>query len=377
MKLLFCHDHFFKVYNGDFYSAGKLDYSKFEFYLKYFDSIHAIGRGQNINQLSPSLFKSNGTSVVVSTLPNLSSLKGFLNRTHAKNEIANLIDNADAVIVRLPSEIGLIAQKIALQKNKPVLVEVVASAKDCLWYSGSVLKKLYSFILEKRVVNACKHARDVIYVTDGYLQRKYPTDYHSYAASDVEIDYVLDGKKWTDKNKYIVGMIGNPDLKIKGARTLYNSVNLLRKKGINVEVRILGGDGSLFKAKYAHTDIEWFTFDGVLSTRNDVLDWLGKVDIYVQPSLTEGLPRSLIEAMSRGIPCTATNVGGIPELISNEYLFTPNDDAALVQILEKLILSEAAYNKQSSSCSKQASNYTKEVLHKKRSQCYQNFVGKL
>ncbi|WP_462180678.1 glycosyltransferase [Pseudoalteromonas gelatinilytica] len=377
MKLLFCHDHFFKVYKGDFYSQGKLDYSKFEFYLNYFDSIHAIGRKHNVNELSPSLFKSNGKNVVVSTLPNLSSLKGLLNRARAKNKIANLIDNTDVVIVRLPSEIGLIAQKIALQKNKPVLVEVVASAKDCLWYSGSVLKKLYSFILEKRVANACKHASDVIYVTDGYLQKKYPTDYNSYAASDVEIDYVLEGKNWTDKNKYIIGMIGNPDLKIKGAITLYNAVNMLRKKGINAEVRILGGDGCLFKGKYPQTDTEWFTFDGVLSTRNDVLNWLGKIDIYAQPSLTEGLPRSLIEAMSCGIPCTATHVGGIPELISDEYLFSPNSDVALAQILEKLILSEAAYNELSNSCSKQASNYTKEVLFTKRSQCYQNFTGKL
>lgn len=46
------------------------------------------------------------------------------------------------------------------------------------------------------------------------------------------------------------------------------------------------------------------------------------MDIYIQPSDTEGLPRALLEAMSRGLPCLGTDVGGIPELLDKEFLFS-------------------------------------------------------
>src|SRR5690606_42058407 len=54
-------------------------------------------------------------------------------------------------------------------------------------------------------------------------------------------------------------------------------------------------------------------------TRKEVFQWLDKIDLYIQPSKTEGLPRALIEAMSRGLPCLGTRVGGIPELLTDEH----------------------------------------------------------
>jgi len=66
------------------------------------------------------------------------------------------------------------------------------------------------------------------------------------------------------------------------------------------------------------------SFEGVLS-RSDVFDWLDEIDVYVQPSRTEGLPRALIEAMSRACPAIGSAVGGIPELLPRSCLFGPRD----------------------------------------------------
>jgi glycosyltransferase involved in cell wall biosynthesis len=83
-------------------------------------------------------------------------------------------------------------------------------------------------------------------------------------------------------------------------------------------------------------------FHGVIQTGQPVLEWLDDVDIYVQPSLTEGLPRSLVEAMSRGCPIIATRVGGIPEIIDWKYLVEPGDAGELAQRIENLVADRSA-----------------------------------
>ena len=65
-----------------------------------------------------------------------------------------------------------------------------------------------------------------------------------------------------------------------------------------------------------------------LGFREDIPPLLQAMDIFVLPSLSEGLPLSLLEAMASSKPVIATNVGGIPEVIVNEetgYLVPPMD----------------------------------------------------
>ena len=51
-----------------------------------------------------------------------------------------------------------------------------------------------------------------------------------------------------------------------------------------------------------------------------MFELLDECDIYLQPSLQEGLPRSVIEAMSRGCACIGAATAGIPELLESEYV---------------------------------------------------------
>jgi len=72
---------------------------------------------------------------------------------------------------------------------------------------------------------------------------------------------------------------------------------------------------------------------------NDVLSCLNGFDIFALPSLAEGMSNALLEAMSSGVPCVASQVGGNPELIehgSSGLLFKAGDVEALTDHLTSL-----------------------------------------
>jgi glycosyltransferase involved in cell wall biosynthesis len=73
---------------------------------------------------------------------------------------------------------------------------------------------------------------------------------------------------------------------------------------------------------------------------NDIRPHLEKMDLALLPSLGEGIPLSLLEAMSLGIPVIATRVGGIPEIVEddlNGLLVPANDAKALIDAIIKAV----------------------------------------
>ena len=60
------------------------------------------------------------------------------------------------------------------------------------------------------------------------------------------------------------------------------------------------------------------------------------MDLYIQPSLQEGLPRAMIEAMSVGMPIIGSNAGGIPELIDKNCIFKKKNVNEIMSIIKKI-----------------------------------------
>src|SRR5207247_3533876 len=76
--------------------------------------------------------------------------------------------------------------------------------------------------------------------------------------------------------------------------------------------------------------------------REGVQRALDRADVFVLPSLTEGLPRALLEAMARGLPAVATTVGGIPELLPADWLVPPRNAVALARRLREVMATPPA-----------------------------------
>jgi glycosyltransferase involved in cell wall biosynthesis len=133
----------------------------------------------------------------------------------------------------------------------------------------------------------------------------------------------------------------------KGHATLLHALRRLKEQGVELAVLVIG-DGREREAIEALG--KQFMLEGMLKflgSRSDVDRLLQAADFFVLPSDTEGLPMSLLEAMSHGLPIVATRVGGIPELIGDrvEGLLVPSGDAsalarAILELYEQQPLRE-------------------------------------
>ncbi|MDD3774243.1 MAG: glycosyltransferase, partial [Patescibacteria group bacterium] len=77
-----------------------------------------------------------------------------------------------------------------------------------------------------------------------------------------------------------------------------------------------------------------------LGHRNDIYSVLKRMDIFVLPSYSEGLPNALMESMALGLACVSSQVGGVKYLLKdniNGFTFDPGNQKQLQTQLEKLI----------------------------------------
>jgi glycosyltransferase involved in cell wall biosynthesis len=129
-------------------------------------------------------------------------------------------------------------------------------------------------------------------------------------------------------------MVGSLAHLIKGPDVLIDSVGICLQAGLEIHAAIIG-DGAYREKMEARCRAlglqDKVKFTGQVSSAEEVRNQLDQTDLFVLPSITEGMPRAMLEAMARGVPCIGTAVGGIPELLPPEDLVPPGDAAGLAQ----------------------------------------------
>ena len=144
-------------------------------------------------------------------------------------------------------------------------------------------------------------------------------------------------------------------LPVKGHKYLLEAIAILQSRGVQCAFQF-AGQGILQKGLEKHArDLNitrHVTFLGQVP-HNQLLELYqkGKVSVVVLPSIDignnehEGIPVSLMEAMSHGVPCISTTTGGIPELLENEagILVPPLNSHALADAIEKLLQNDQFY----------------------------------
>lgn len=319
-------------------------------------------------------------SDIVCSIVKISSLTNML-LNRCASEMKKGMADCGLVVVRCPSLAAYRAADMAKKLGIPYFAESMGCAWDAYWNHSLVGKTIapYMFFKMKSVV---KHADYALYVTSEFLQKRYPSRCDSIGASNVLINDINDDilqkrlEKIRNMNTKEITLMTTAavNVKYKGQQYVIKAIPLLNKMGIKVKYNIVGeGDsGYLQRVANKYNVADQVCFVGQLPL-NKVFEYLDETDIYIQPSLQEGLPRSIIEAMSRGCPVIGANTAGIPELIAPKCVVKRKSVSNIVKTISQIsnvkIMEEFA--KQNFLHSKE---YVESVLNARRDNYFSSII---
>lgn len=371
--------------SGDFY-GNELNDTVANRYLKLGKSVTFVVRKRPILEneaVGLSRFQLKGLTLV--TLPDYAGVRAYLTHSNdCKRVVGKCVEGCDILIARVPSSVGYWAIEAAKRLNKPYMVEVVGCVWDALWnhsFLGRLVAPYSFFRLRKNV----KEAPFVLYVTRQFLQKRYPSNGIQIGVSDVIIPEADSGvlgarlgriSSMRQARKLTVGTIAGLDVPYKGQETVLGAIALLKAQGWEITYKVVGkGSGD----KLVQTAQEF----GILSQlkvigqlpHEKVFSFLDELDVYIQPSRQEGMPRALIEAMSRACPCIGAQVGGIPELLKDEFCFKTGSIKGLARMLMKLSLEGMA--KMASENFMKSKEFGFSELERQRDKFYHLFLNRV
>lgn len=382
MILSFFHDGPLGVDDEGKIHNGVLNDHIIERYFCICDEFYAVTRKKNVLTDSKSVITHK--SFVFVAVPNINSIKNIISkRKECKRIIENVVKKSSIIVCRIPSTIGSMAYNIARKQKKRIIVEVVGCPFDSLRYHSFLGKLLspFEYFKMKRLV---KSSKNTIYVTSSFLQNRYPTLGRSIGCSDVEIPTFSDDILYerTEKidsgdGKLVLGTCGVLDIKYKGQKYVMEAIRYLKERGItNIQYQLIGTGDSSILTEYAKklNIIDNVKIIGQIP-HDEVFSWLKNIDVYIQPSDTEGLCRAIIEAMSVACPCIVSDAGGNPELINRKYVFKKGNYHELAECL-LMLLNKSELIKEAECNFRNSRNFNKELLEQRRKQFLINSLEK-
>jgi glycosyltransferase involved in cell wall biosynthesis len=264
-------------------------------------------------------------------------------------------------------------------------IEMVGDVQEALGMLGwkpAWLGRLVGSAARTVVRGAVRGAVGAAYVTERRLQARYPMAPSAitahYSSIMLDDDAFARGPRTPVPEATRLVVAASLARPYKGIDVLIDALGLLQAEGLDAELTVVG-DGALRPTLERRaeqvTRSGSVSFVGRAPGPRAVREHLDRATVYVQPSLSEGLPRSVIEAMARGLPCVATHVGGMSELLDEELLVPPGDARALARTIRELVTDRALYQRQAARNLSRAADYRLAVLEQRRGAFYRELLA--
>ena len=392
---------FYRTADGAVWTSSALPYEFWRRYLSVFDGVKIATRVLEVPSRGPGWLRVDGEGVAVASTPYyLGPWQYLLRARQVHRAVRNALDPTDAVIMRVGSQIASCLEPLVVKTGHPYGLEVLGDPHE-VFAPGVVrhsLRPFFRWWFTRCLKRQCSMADAVAYVTEHTLQERYPSRAHSVGISDVDLPPEALGSRLVPLTTHYssvelteasfrtrdrsdggrsgaltVVTVASLARLYKGPDVLIDAVAKCVRDGMDLQL-VLIGDGkyrSKLEVRAARIGLGGRVRSlGELPAGEAVRAHLDQADLFLLPSRTEGLPRAMVEAMARGLPCIGTTVGGIPELLPAEDLVPSNDVPALAAKINEVMSDPRRMAAMAQRNFTKAQEFRDELLRERRTDFY-------
>jgi glycosyltransferase involved in cell wall biosynthesis len=379
MRLCITSEHRFdRAPDGTVWTASNHSYDDWSRYLGNFKKVRVLARVRDVASPPTAGIRADGPGVSVWPLPYYLGFGEFCKRWRAVKRAAIAgIEVDDAVILKAPSILSTLVEPSLRRRGQPFAVQVIGDPRDS-FSAGAMnhpLRLLFREVLTHQTAVQCREASAVSYVTSKKLQTRYPCrpSVFQNGVSDVVLpaDFIaLEARVKAPNTPLRIITVGSLEQLYKGTDTLVEATHLCVQTGLDLNLIIVGGGRyrPMLEERTRCLGIAArIEFKGLLPAGEAVMAELDKCDLFVLPSRADGLPRAMVEAMARALPCIGSTVGGLPELLDPICLVPPGDSRLLANKIIEVVSTPGMLSRMSSASLTKAREFSEPTLAARRS----------
>ena len=338
--------HFLRAPDGAVYASNTLlSRSFWTRYLTVFDSVTVAARVGRVDRVPEGLPRADGDGVTFADLPDYRGPWQYAARRRELGAaLRKAIAGCDVFCLRVPCAIATLAWKSLRRQSIPFGLEVAGNPRDSLASGGvrSIVRPLAGALAVRDLRRQCREACAVAYVTRETLQRSYPPSSFAFTTHYSSIELPPDALVAKPRESFAgasrLVFVGSLAVLYKGPDVLLRALAECRRVAPMLTIIGDGRERAGLEALARKLGLEnRVRFCGQLPAGGAVRRELDAADLFVLPSRADALPRALIEAMARGLPCIASRIGGVPELLDETDLVTPGSASDLAERIDALL----------------------------------------
>lgn len=229
----------------------------------------------------------------------------------------------------------------AILAGIPVIISTAQNVDVWKKWRHRAIDRVLSFWTDK-IISVSEAAREYYHKEVGIPSSKITVIPNAIDTSKFEntgkIDHLYD-ELGVKKENFVLTCVGRLTEQ-KGQVYLLDSVALLKDRYPNIRVLLIGEGENENSLRKLCADLHINTMVHFLGFRNDIAQILKLSDALVLPSIYEGLPLCVLEAMSAAKPAIVTDAGGNREVVEDKktgFIVPPRDTVALAEAIKNLI----------------------------------------
>jgi glycosyltransferase involved in cell wall biosynthesis len=373
-RLHYVSSCWFREDEGQFFTYGFFQ-RLYENLLQKFQEVVLIGVDARHNAEIARLLSSPFSTWLPQADVRVFAMEGSRLRRNVRHtrELWKAMKDAELVCINMPSELGFLAAVICKLRRKPFFVQILGDWEGAVLSgsSPSLARKIKALLAGGMTWTVVRES-PLVLVQSQALYDRYSRQNRSAVRSNI-VHSTLTPDVFYDRGSEpfhapIRVLSVSALAPRKGLETLLLALRLMLDRGLSVEWWCVGAGPSGASLMNSATELglrEGVRFLGYVPFGVGLLEIYRQCDIFVHPSLSEGLPNALLEAMANSLPVVASAVGGIPGEIKDgvqAILVEPGRPGPIADAIRRLIENPDRANAMRSAALAKAQEFRSEDL---------------